>query len=955
MVRASCRWASDGSGRFLLSIGRNWRLALCAGLVLAVTPLSAEHPTGASHARAQSQQTEEVLPLEPGEAVVTRFSHTMDGVDAKGNPVTVINPDGTSVSIIDIRNPAEPPIGQHWIDEPQRMFVTARDVGQVFGVAIARRPDSDAPTIFVSATAAYGLHRLDRDWMEGMWGTGGGPGTIYRLSPENGYKPEKFADVTLQGRENTGASLGNIAYDSVHDRLFVSDLETGMIHAFDAGSGDDLGTFDHGADGRADFLDVWTQQQEALNPVSFDPATEAQVRQCGNRFTRDPSCWNIADFRRRVWGLKIRTDADSSVRLFYSVWGSDAYGNPDWAQSGDDRRNSVWSIGLAEDGSFDLGSVRREFFMPGFWPDTANFGDKADNSNPVSDITFPECSAQNVMLVAERGGMRNLGLDKDEPFANPYESRVLRYELSRDGTWRPKGRYDVGFHDRSINDGEPFLFANASGGVDFGYKMDTNGVADPTKPSQSVWVTGDALCSSLGLCSDSTNGVGADKSEVHGLQGMPVDGFVKTEDGLRPVAADRSALFLSYMIDTDINIDENGDPVPEELSRNDATKIGDVAIYQACEAPEPAADVPPDGVYEEPPEDWPVHSRAASHNKWASSSHRVRSSWHYRNGSWHDARRSWHWRDGSWHQRDRSWHRRNGSWHDRERSWHYKSRSFHSKRQSWGDHEKGRSFHNRQRSWDDGHRKDRSYHVKGRTWDSSHRKDRSFHVKGRTWDNSHRKDRSFHNRGRSWNQNEEPAHKRRDSQHVKGRSFNAEPIHTRARSQLKEPIHTKARSADKGEKVHNRRVSKAVEENKKPKHALNRSRQENKEKVHNRRVSQTVEENKKPKHVLSRSRQENKEKVHNRAESRAANKKEEPRHSRARSAQANRENAHNRNESRAVQRNDQPKHLRRASQADNQPKRENTNRHSKRDSNAANRTNDAAPAHRRRLSQQQGE
>ena len=100
MVRASCRWASDGSGRFLLSIGRNWRLALCAGLVLAVTPLSTEHPTGASHARAQSQQTEEVLPLEPGEAVVTRFSHTMDGVDAKGNPVTVINPDGTSVSII---------------------------------------------------------------------------------------------------------------------------------------------------------------------------------------------------------------------------------------------------------------------------------------------------------------------------------------------------------------------------------------------------------------------------------------------------------------------------------------------------------------------------------------------------------------------------------------------------------------------------------------------------------------------------------------------------------------------------------------------------------------------------------------------------------------------------------------------------------------------------------------
>src|SRR5205823_8853051 len=94
-----------------------------------------------------------------------------------------------------------------------------------------------------------------------------------------------------------------------------------------------------------------------------------------------------------------------------------------------------------------------------FWPATPDQGDKAGNSNPVSDITFPDCGPQNVMVVAERGGMRNLGLDQPEPFARPHESRVLRYELGSDGAWRPKGRYDVGFYDRHAKDGAPYVFA----------------------------------------------------------------------------------------------------------------------------------------------------------------------------------------------------------------------------------------------------------------------------------------------------------------------------------------------------------------------------------------------------------------------------------------------------------------------------------------------------------------
>jgi hypothetical protein len=725
-----------GASLFFLHSGRSLLLAALAGLAFAMVPLGGVGWFDAPIALAQSEEelsdpkdapaddsqepavaaenSEDVQPLEPGEAVVTRFPHTIDGTNAKGDTIKVIDTTGISVSVIDVRNPSNPPIGQHWIDEPQRMFVTAADVGQVFGVAIAQRPDNDAPTIFVSATAAYGLHRLDDDWMAGMWGTDGGPGTIYKLDPANGYKPEKFADVVLEGRQNSGASLGNVAYDKVHDRLFVSDLETGMIHSIDAGSGEDLGTFDHGNDGRASFTDVWTQQQQQLDPVAFDPKSKARIEECGVKFTADPSCWNLADFRRRVWGLKVRTDDAGAVRLYYSIWGSDAFGNPDWAKAGDDRRNSVWSVAITGEGLFDAASVRREFYMPGFFPAVPNLGDKAGNSNPVADITFPECTTQNVMLVAERGSMRNLGLEEVEPFARPYESRVVRYELGQDDIWRPKGRYDVGFHDRSSNEGEPFMFANAAGGVDFGYKMDANGVADMSTPSQSVWVTGDGLCSPKGPCNDSTKGVGTDQNEVHGLQGSPADGFVPLEDSVQAAAAEQSALFRSYMIDTDINMDDEGKPSAEELSRNDATKIGDVAIYQVCKAadPLPAIEAPPEGdvvtvdtpPVAEPPEDWPVHTLNASHNKWASNSHRVRQSWHYRKGSWHKYQRSWHWRDGSWHREKRSWHWRDGSWHREKRSWHWRQGSWHSEKRSW---------HRREGSW---HTLKRSWHKTKRSW-----------------------------------------------------------------------------------------------------------------------------------------------------------------------------------------------------------------------------------------------
>jgi hypothetical protein len=451
------------------------------------------------------------------------------------------------------------------------------------------------------------------------------------------------------------------------------------------------------------------------------------------------------------------------------------------------------------------------------------------------------------MLIAERGGMRNLGLDEAEPFSRPYESRVLRYHLGADDIWRPEGRYDVGFHDRSIRDGEPLLFSSAAGGVDFNYRIGDNGRLGLALPSQSVWMTGDGLCSPLGACTGKA--AEGDMSQVSGLQGMPANAFVAVEpDGKQ--AAD--GLLRSYMIDIDNNLDELGKPIASEMTRNDATRIGDVAVYQACTAsPLPIGPVQGGLEYEEeilppvwPPDAVPVHNLNMSHAKWASSGHRVDQSWHWRDGSWHQLNRSWHWREGSWHSANRSWHWRGGSWHDSDRSWHRRAGSWH---------DRGRSWHHKTRSFDDGHQRGRSFHDRGRSWGNDHSKNRSYHDKGRTWGNEHDKRRSFHVRGRSWG-DERPTHQKGQSVHNKGRTFGSDrPKHEKRRSDVldndKKPTHLRSRSrGDDARPVHSKRLSNSAGDQR-PRHSTSRSRTND---VIQRPRKSTIKEQK-PTHLRSRS------------------------------------------------------------------------------------------------------
>ncbi|HHN67824.1 MAG TPA: hypothetical protein ENK15_07300 [Thermopetrobacter sp.] len=743
--------------------------------------------------------------MQPGEGFHTRFSGFTTDADGR----TIIDVNGIVGSLMGLAG-APKGRGQHWLNEPQRMFITAAQTGQVFGIAF---DDAQPPNIYLTATSAFGLHTDGAgNWMAGMWGPKGGPGTIWKLNAANNYQPEIFARVTLDGRANSGPALGNIAYDAAHKQLFVSDLETGMIHRFGL-KGNELGRFDHGVQGRSDFLNAASGTREARPVVAFDPASTARLADCpSGAFDRTPACWNYADFRRRVYGLAVRQDAKGRVRLYYSVWGSAAFGNPQWATAGADKANSVWSIGIGADGRFDPADVRLEFTLPAFFTAGAPRAGQGV-SHAVSDIAFKRCGPQADMALAERGMVRNLRPGQRKPFAFAHESRVLRYKLLPSGVWQVAGRHDVGFRLRA---NPPILRSNAAGGVDFGYGRKADGI-DLAKPDARLWMSGDSLCSPEGRCANPASGLRDDGSEVHGLAGLPANIIAPLiPSPVQPAAiaggGEPRGPLNSVMIDSDINVGVDGQPLPEELSRDDATRPGDVEVYRTCAvdilpaaAPVPVeAPQPPPVSIPTPPPPPPAHTLRISHNKLVSSGHyRSRSwhtrgrswhyrtrSWHYRSLSWHYRTRSWHYRYGSWHVARRSWHYRTSSWHTARRSWHYKTRSWHTLRRSW--HFKGRSWHNPRISW---HSLRRSWHWRGRSW---HVKGRSWHSIGRSW---HIRGRSWHNKLRSWHVRGRTYHSRPRSYHVVGRTW-----HTKGRSYhlLRRSWHTKGRSIHvKGRSWHN--------------------------------------------------------------------------------------------------------------------------------------------------------
>lgn len=433
---------------------------------------------GSAPVSAQSQGI-----YQQGDAVVTGFSGVTQWRYPNGaDPVDyqIINQQGVTLQIFSLSQ-------MFGIDDARKVPVergfalSAGRTGQVFGVALDDGKGEDgksgAPNIYVTATSAFGLQLLketptevmrtkmggpDVRWMQGQFGDNpeSGPGSIWKVDGRTG-EVTLFANVELNGIPNSGPALGNIAFDPVGRGLYVSDLQTGMIHSFDL-LGKEIAVFDHGSTVKA---------ASQLAPVAYDPASRVLITDPGFD-ANNPDTWGFAVPERRVWGLAVHDG-----RLFYAV-----AAGPE-----------IWSVGIEKTGAL-AGDARLEFAV------------KAPNDDPISDITF---DAEGAVFLAQRG---LVAADYDYThMAQPDRASLLVYSGKKkdDGTyeWTPDpGEYPVGFAGEN---------RKTNGGVALGYGYYPDGFVKYDACEKIVWSTGELL-----RVSDQHSARLGDPGIVTGLQGM---------------------------------------------------------------------------------------------------------------------------------------------------------------------------------------------------------------------------------------------------------------------------------------------------------------------------------------------------------------------------------------------------------------------------------------------------
>ena len=374
-----------------------------------------------------------------------------DRAGADPQAITFIDLQGPSLRIVDLqhmRGPAEAQL----VAAPKPLTVPASLIGQVFGVAL---DDAMPPNIYAAATSAYGLpivapgpdgkpRHIEKgvpqaSFMPGLWGPRGGPGSIWRFDGVTGAVT-LFATITTNGRANSGAALGGIAFDPESKSLFVVDRESGLIHRLSP-TGAELGSYDHGITGRA---------AQGLPEVAWTPPPPLDVAAPSFDSTA-PASWNYAAPARRVFGLAVHEG-----RLYYAV--------ADGLQ--------VWSVGLGPDGAFGSDAVIELGAPPSSGP------------TEISKITFDE---QNRMYLADRPAPT--GAFDFEALSVPAIGRVLRYAVR--GMANGQRVWQVEPDDYAI--GFPPAFRNGNGGVAIGYDYDRDGEMFFGSCGGFLWSTGEDL------------------------------------------------------------------------------------------------------------------------------------------------------------------------------------------------------------------------------------------------------------------------------------------------------------------------------------------------------------------------------------------------------------------------------------------------------------------------------
>ena len=142
-----------------------------------------------------------------GDAAVTAFSGPSQPGKSPANvqplDITFIDTTGSSLQVLDLTK-----LGSAASDQTSqaaiKLKVTAGEIGQVFGVALAEDIPGAAPDIYTAATSLFGLQIVEPDskgnlvrlvrgapgarWMPGQFGLerGGGPGSIWKIDGKTG-------------------------------------------------------------------------------------------------------------------------------------------------------------------------------------------------------------------------------------------------------------------------------------------------------------------------------------------------------------------------------------------------------------------------------------------------------------------------------------------------------------------------------------------------------------------------------------------------------------------------------------------------------------------------------------------------------------------------------------------------------------------------------------------------
>ncbi len=415
--------------------------------------------------------------IQRGDAVVTSFAGTVTPANppADVHPLdqTFIDLKGLTAQIFDLSNLGGGPNGQ-LADAPVKFKATAAQIGHVFGIAFEGDGVRTTPNIYLSASSLYGLQLVKQDgsqtrrilngepgakFMAGQFGPDrAGPGSIFKVDGRTG-QITLFATVQLQGRANSAPGLGALAYDARTKQLFVSDLETGMIHRMTM-DGRDRDVYDHGVSGR---------RHAGLAAVGYDPAGRAGIENPAFN-AEDATTWGFAPKARMTFALAVQ-----NKRLYYSV--------ADGPQ--------IWSVGIDDEGDFAK-DARLEI---------------AVTDTPAAQVvTAIQFDGSGLMYLSQRGEFT--GSYDYQLYAKPQQSVVLRYSWDEE-----KRRWNDVPEEYAI--GLAPEHRATAGGVALNYGYDRNGRINYGACRQTVWTTGEHLRDGGDVKRVASGGPAA----VHGLQG----------------------------------------------------------------------------------------------------------------------------------------------------------------------------------------------------------------------------------------------------------------------------------------------------------------------------------------------------------------------------------------------------------------------------------------------------